>query len=610
MATPKPLTLRRQRATPSSGLSKNHPSFLQAEVLVDTGVYHLGDPYSYFIPEELSETIRVGSVVNVPFATGNTTGIVLKIGSSERAGLKTIDSVTQNHAIQSSLLELAEKLTENAICNPFDIYRNVLPLTTKGSITQQTWKSPSKNARQVESRYVQAGVGENIVDILLERCAKNAEFQRLLVFPTAREVKTFSIAAQEKGLRCIEYGSHLSMTERKRAFSEIVSTANPLVIGTRSAIFAPLGRIDEIIVVDEWSEHYFEQRSPYWNLRDVAFMRAKIESCNLFFLSSSASLELVHYLDIGKVEQTRRARLSNFVGRVRVTCAPSSYLSVVRHALKSGPVLVTVAEKNFSNLFICQRCRSVARCACGGRIIMTKRGEFSCSLCSLKNRSWRCKECGSAQFIIMKSGIEKVKEELSKSIPNVPVYTSTQEKEISTPIEGSVIIVATSGMEPTTLGGYSAIILLDGEHIVSRPLVRSEEDALQRWFKTLQLLRKNGEIFVSLPSNHRITQSIIASDPLKYLRNEKSERQRLGLPPSRTAIKIESKGESLSSLRNRLMKQFPSLTIHLSSDAYSAIVLADSETLRECLVSIKALQKVRSMQSKSAYKIIVNPYHL
>jgi len=241
---------------------------------------------------------------------------------------------------------------------------------------------------------------------------------------------------------------------------------------------------------------------------------------------------------------------------------------------------------------------------------MTKRGEFSCSLCSLKNRNWRCKECDSTQYMIMKSGIEKVKEELSKSISNVPVYTSTQEKEISTSTQGSVIIVATSGMEPITPGGYSAIILLDGEHIVSRPLVRAEEDALQRWFKTLQLLRKNGEIFVSLPSNHRITQAIIASDPLKYLRNEMSERQRLGLPPTRTAIKIESKGESLSSLRSRLIKQFPSATIHLSTDSHTVLILVDSQTVGDCLLSLRALQKVRSTQSKMVYKIIVNPHQL
>jgi primosomal protein N' (replication factor Y) len=241
---------------------------------------------------------------------------------------------------------------------------------------------------------------------------------------------------------------------------------------------------------------------------------------------------------------------------------------------------------------------------------MTKRGEFSCALCSLKNRQWRCKDCESDQFIIIKSGIEKVKDEISKSIPNIPLYTSTSEKELSGPTHGSVIVIATAGMEPVALEGYSAIILLDGEHIVSRPLVRAEEDALQRWFKTLQLLRKNGQVFVSLASNHRITQSIIAGESLKYLRNEIEERQRMGLPPSRTAIKIESKGENLGSLRNRLLKQFPSLTIHLSSDANSALILADSEILRECLLSIRALQKVRSIQSKSVYKIIVNPYHL
>lgn len=610
MATPKPLTLRRQRATASSRSNVNPTGSFQAEVLVDTGVYHLSDPYSYLIPEELSEAIRIGSVVNVPFASGRTTGIVLKIGPRVRAGLKLIHSLSHNHTIQPTLLLLAEAMAEMAPCNPFDAYKNVLPLTNKGYRPQSVQQSESKRIDRSQYRYVKVGIGENLSDILIERLTRNPECHRLIIFPSVRDVRMFHIAAQERGLECVEYGSHLSLTERKRAFSEVATNEVSLVIGTRSAIFAPFTNIDEIIVIDEWSEHYFEQRSPYWNLRDIAILRAKIEECNLFFLSSSASLELVHCLDTGLVEQSRQARFVSLVGRARVTCAPNSYLSVVRNALKRGSVLVTVAEKNFSNLFICQRCRSVGRCLCGGRMIMAKRGEFICSLCSLHERSWRCQECESNQFMTIKSGIEKVKEELSKSIPNVPVYTSTQEKEISGPIQGSAIIIATSGMEPATPGGYSAVILLDGEHLVSRPFVRAEEDALQRWFKTLQLLQRDGAVFVSLASNHRITQAIIMNDPLKYVRNEMSERNRLGLPPARTAIKIESKGESLSSLRSRLMKEFPASTIHLSSDSHVALLLADSVTVRDCLLSLRALQKVRSMQSKSTYKIIVNPYHL
>ncbi|MFM8898197.1 MAG: hypothetical protein ACKOFL_05080, partial [Actinomycetota bacterium] len=62
MAAIKPLTLRRQRAATTSNSHRDHSASLQAEVLVDTGVYHLGDPYSYSIPTNLANEISVGSV--------------------------------------------------------------------------------------------------------------------------------------------------------------------------------------------------------------------------------------------------------------------------------------------------------------------------------------------------------------------------------------------------------------------------------------------------------------------------------------------------------------------------------------------------------------------
>jgi len=80
VAISKPLTLRRQRSTSRSITRSNKEISLQAEVLVDTGIYHLGDPFSYGIPDELSEKIERGSVVNVTFASKNTTGIVVNVG--------------------------------------------------------------------------------------------------------------------------------------------------------------------------------------------------------------------------------------------------------------------------------------------------------------------------------------------------------------------------------------------------------------------------------------------------------------------------------------------------------------------------------------------------
>ncbi|NCV77419.1 MAG: hypothetical protein EBW21_07125, partial [Actinobacteria bacterium] len=68
MATEKPLSLRRQRGaaqTPRSG--HTNVANIQVEVFVDNGIFHLDEPYSYSVREELRGEINVGTIVWVPF---------------------------------------------------------------------------------------------------------------------------------------------------------------------------------------------------------------------------------------------------------------------------------------------------------------------------------------------------------------------------------------------------------------------------------------------------------------------------------------------------------------------------------------------------------------
>ena len=608
MATAKPLTLRRQRADSASKSDYRSTGNLQAEVLVDTGVYHLSEPYSYLVPTDFLERVGVGSVVNVPFASSSKIGIVVKIGPVTSAGLKMISSLAHEIPIQSALLHLAEHLVKASICSPFDAFRFVLPVTSKQAIPPTSAASFFPPERRNVTNFVQSFIGESSLQLVVNRIFRDRSKKRLVLFPTSREVEAFLASSETLEADIAEFSSSAGLSARKRAYLDIYSGAKSIVVGTRSAIFAPMPEIDEIIVVDEWSEHYREQKTPYWNLRDLARARADIQRCDLFFLSSTPSLEILNLIEEGQISKTAKHRAPGISTRFAVTCSPKSYLDVVRKALKRGPVLITVAEKNFSNLFLCQKCRSVARCGCGGKIIMAKRGEFVCALCSSKSTSWRCNECHGTSYIIMRSGIEKVIEEMRKSLPNIPILRSTQDAETPNVGLDEVVVIATSGMEPNSSNGFAAVVLLDGEELAGRPFVRAEEDLLQRWMKSLQQLRKGGEVYSSLPANHRISQAIISSDPLRYLRSEFIERKKLQLPPSRTVIKIESKSESLSSLRSKLAQQFPEATIHLSRDSHSVVILQSEEYIRECTSSLRALQKVRSVQSKELFKISINPY--
>lgn len=210
---------------------------------------------------------------------------------------------------------------------------------------------------------------------------------------------------------------------------------------------------------------------------------------------------------------------------------------------------------------------------------------------------------------MLRTGTDKIAEELGKTFLNSAVFLSTAEKPVSELGLERSIVVATSGMEPRIGNGYSAIVLLNGEELVSRPFIRTEEEVLQRWFSTLQHLKKGGEIFVSLPTAHALSQSIITGDPTKFLKRDIEERIVHNLPPARDLIVIESKADSLANLRGKLLEQFPACVANLSINSRRISIMVDKNQRYEVLASLRALQKLRSINKKDLFKIAINPYH-
>ena len=210
---------------------------------------------------------------------------------------------------------------------------------------------------------------------------------------------------------------------------------------------------------------------------------------------------------------------------------------------------------------------------------------------------------------MLSTGATKISEELGKSLPGVPIYTSVEGKELPV-LEGTGVVVATSGMEPMCMNGYSAIILLNGSELIGRPFIRAEEDVFHRWFRTLHQLARNGEIYSSLPTHHRLTQALITMNPAKYLESELADRIRFSLPPTSAVIVIENSSENLSGLARRIRDEFQDVSVNLSHDTHSINVVVPYNREKDVTTSLRALQKVRSLKKLSLLRIEKNPVNL
>src|SRR6202035_5180582 len=96
--------------------------------------------------------------------------------------------------------------------------------------------------------------------------------------------------------------SHLSEGERHDEWHKLHSGRARIVIGARSAIFAPLKNLGLIIVDEEHETTYKQEEAPRYNARDVAVVRAKIEKCAVVLGSATPSLESYHNATTGRYE--------------------------------------------------------------------------------------------------------------------------------------------------------------------------------------------------------------------------------------------------------------------------------------------------------------------
>ena len=134
MAADKPLTLRRQKGKSTTRARQSSESY-QVDVLVDTAVFHLEQPFSYFLPEELEGLIGEGSLIRVPFKNDLKDGVVLSIKEKSQASLKPVHSLLTQVRLSQSFLEFTKKVSERYIANQASILSACLPSFTKAMNT-------------------------------------------------------------------------------------------------------------------------------------------------------------------------------------------------------------------------------------------------------------------------------------------------------------------------------------------------------------------------------------------------------------------------------------------------------------------------------------------
>ncbi len=227
--------------------------------------------------------------------------------------------------------------------------------------------------------------------------------------------------------------SHLSEGERHDEWQKINSGRARIVIGARSAIFAPLENLGLIVVDEEHENSYKQEDAPRYHARDVAVVRGKMEGAAVVLGSATPSLESYHNATTGKY------RLLNLTQRVDACEMPLIRivdLRLERQKEKIAPIISSklrdaitarlekreqtilfLNRRGFSTSLVCSNCGQARECPnCSVALTFHRTAaRLTCHLCGHTAAvPKKCPECGQDALIYSGFGTEKVESHVTE----------------------------------------------------------------------------------------------------------------------------------------------------------------------------------------------------
>jgi primosomal protein N' (replication factor Y) len=352
--------------------------------------------------------------------------------------------------------------------------------------------------------------------------------------------------------RHVALTADLGPAERYRRFLALSRGVVRCVVGTRSAVWAPVHDLGLVVVWDDGDDLHAEPRAPYCHARDVAVHRAHQAGAALVVAGHAVTAEAALLVDSGwaaPLEPTADARTASLPTvraagadedldrdpAARAARLPTLAWRAARDGLATGrPVLVQVPRRGYLPSLACAHCRAPARCpSCAGPLARASADAIAaCRWCGTPAADWRCPACAATELRAAIVGARRTAEELGRAFPGVPVRTSGGDAVLADVPGRAALVVATPGAEPVAERGYAAVLLLDGWALLARPDLRAAEEALRRWLNAAALVAPDGRVVVVAPGELRPVQALLRWQPRWHADRELDDRGALHLPPA------------------------------------------------------------------------------
>lgn len=539
-----------------------------AEVAIPISL-SLNESFDYLIPQNLEYEPRAGSRVLVPFGKRRLAGYVTRIKqtSAYEKRLKAIlANLDPQPLITPELFELAAMIRDRYFCSYADALHTVLPSAVKSGRQPKALSPPAPKQKEI----LAALSGEETKALSDPQIAKPAVLiwdqtfdnkwlmYAALIKKTLTENKsviflvpdhakiTNAISRLEIGIEPIVISSSIGPGACLKSWLSSMDGKTRFVVGTRSAVFAPVQDLGLIIIDEEDHFAYRQDQVPHYRTYQIAMARCQKHSAQLvlggffpsldtFSQASGAGWGMIKYTAQDKnvaVKLIDTSQERRFKGRERILSG------VLEHRIadcleRKEKLLIFANKKGFSTFLYCKRCKSTQTCPrCSASLVYHfKTRSVTCPKCSYDSAAPDlCPGCKSAYVKYFGYGIEKAESELLRLFPSARIQT--YERGRSMPEDYDIMLTTQALLEHPLWNRYAfdTVAVLGCEQMLGAVDFRSTEKTFSKLLRLLFLAKKELVIQTTVTENNALA-FLQKNDAEGFLEQELKVRQEWELPP-------------------------------------------------------------------------------
>jgi primosomal protein N' (replication factor Y) len=550
----------------------------------------LARPFTYEIGDEVGK----GAVLAIPFGNARRRGVVVDADAELPPDVAPVAADRVLETLPPALVDLALWLAEYYGSTPARALALIAPqqrarrgerrevAATSGLAAEpapaQLSGSQERALQRIESLLVGGGgnvllsgaTGSGKTEVYIRACEAAVAAGRgaiVLVPEIALTPQALGRFRARFGDRVALLHSGLSDAERRDERERIVAGEASVVVGARSAVFAPLPSLGVVCIDEEHDASYKQESDPRYDARTVAAKRAALEGAVAIFGSATPRPESWHALE--RLELGGRIAAPMPTVRVVDLRHESGYplsapllAELGRLAEGRGKAILLLNRRGIAPALHCRACGATRRCPnCDVAFTLHGDGTLRCHHCGAREfAADTCPECGSPELARIGAGTQRLERELARHVPELERIRLDADA-VSKPeqlreslerfacAERAVLVGTQMVAKGHHFSGVELAAVVDADTGLGLPDFRAEE----RTFQLLtQLAGRSGRdapgrvLVQTFQPESRAVERAARHDVAGFLAGELERRRALGYPPFRHLVRVLASGPELA----------------------------------------------------------------